>query len=55
MGGGRGDYSREVIIWNIPIQGGQLIEGKLLFEEIWHATVSVYLDGILKFSACNPF
>ena len=33
-GPGGDDYSREVIILNISIKGGRLIEGLLLFEEI---------------------
>ena len=41
-GGGGGDCSREAIILNISvkrgaiIQGRRLIEGRLLFEEIWY-------------------
>ena len=34
-GGGNYQYVREAIILNIPSKGSQLVEGRLLFKEIW--------------------
>ena len=46
--GGGGDYSEEAIILNISTREGRLIEGRLLFEEIW------YLQVLLPFPASPP-
>ena len=42
--GGGGDYSRETIMLNISIKGRRLIEGWLLFEEIYQIPFFILLD-----------
>ena len=55
VGGGGGDYSREVIISNISIKGAggaiirgrRLIEGRLIFEEIQYTSLSLLLTVLV--------